>query len=194
MNGPNDFLQLIQSCRQRDPAAIAQLVQRYLPYVRAAVRRRLSSILRLRFDSMDFTQDVWHSFFRNALDDRQLLSEKHLIAYLSSMARNKVMEEYRHQMRQKTGLMRNVNNLSMADFPGREPTPSTGAMVDDEWERLTAGLSKRHRAMLAKLRQGNSYKDIAAEFGLSEKTLQRLVGRLFAREASPESNSHDSDC
>jgi DNA-directed RNA polymerase specialized sigma24 family protein len=97
-------------------------------------------------------------------------------------------------MSQKTGLLRNINHLSMEGFPGREPTPSTAAMVDDEWERLTAGLSKRHRAMLAKLRLGGTYEEIAAEFGLSEKTLQRLVGRLFAREESPESNSHDSDC
>src|ERR1700722_2718444 len=156
MDRQPDFLQLLDACRQRDPNATSELVRRYLPYVRIAVRRRLRGAMRTRFDSVDFAQDVWLSFFYSALDRKVLLSEETLISYLCEMARLKVFEEYKHQMRMKIGLDRNEHKTPITDIPGREQTPSTAALVDEEWDRLTAGLSKRHRAMLDKLRHGGN--------------------------------------
>jgi RNA polymerase sigma factor (sigma-70 family) len=194
MDRQQDFLRLLDACRERDPVATSELVRRYLPYVRIAVRRRLSGAMRTRFDSVDFAQDVWFSFFHTALDRKVLLSEETLISYLCEMARIKVFEEYKHQMRMKVGLNKNENLTPITELPGREQTPSTAAIVDEEWERLTAGLSKRHRAMLDKLRHGGNYREIAAEFGLSERTLQRLMSRVFGLDESPDRKSHDPDC
>ena len=192
MPGLNDFIVLRDACRRRDPAATAELVRRYLPHVRAAVRRRLAASMRIRFDSHDFAQDVWLSFFRVAVDREDLRDEGGLVAYLSEMARLKVAEEYRHQTTQKVGLARDVPFTPAVDPTGREPTPSQAAVADDEWERLTANLPDRERQMLQMLRDGHTHADTAATFQLSEKTVQRLVRRLLLRGAPPGAPRHDA--
>lgn len=185
MTRDDEFGRLLDACRKGDPAATAELVKRYLPYVRAAVRRRLATSLRVRFDSHDFAQDVWLSFFRTALDRRELGTEAALIAYLSQMARLKVAEEYRHQTTQKVGLTRDTPLDPTRPPTGRDPTPSAAAAAGDEWDRLTGGLPDQERAMLRMLRDGHTHAETAAAFGLSEKTIQRLVHRLLTRGEPP---------
>lgn len=185
MTGNDELLLLLDACRRKDPAATAELVRRYLPHVRTAVRRRLAADMRIRFDSQDFAQDVWLSFFRVAIDREDLRDEAVLVAYLSQMARFKVAEEYRHQTTQKVGLTRDAPLAQAGDQAGREPTPSAAAVAGDEWDRLTAGLSDREREMLRMLRDGHNHADTAAAFRLSEKTVQRLVRRILDRGASP---------
>lgn len=181
MRGQNEFLQLLEGCRRRDVVATAEFVDRYLPHVRSAVRRRLSGNLRARFDSQDFTQNVWLSFFRVAVDRLDVQDETALVAYLCQMARVRVVEEYRHQTTLKNDLSRAVSMEGLGEPPGREPTPSTAAIHDEEWRILIANLTVRERDMLAMLREGHTHADTAAALNLSEKTVQRLVRKVFSR-------------
>jgi RNA polymerase sigma factor (sigma-70 family) len=182
----DDFQLLLDACRRREPGAAAELVHRYLPHVQAAVRRWLGVGMRARFDSVDFAQDVWLSFFRAAIDRTDLGDEAALIGYLAQMAKLKVAAEHRHQATQKAGLGRESSLVEVAAAPtGREPTPSAAAQAGDEWERLTAGLPEREREMLRMLRDGHSHADAAAAYGLSEKTVQRLLRRVLGRGAAP---------
>lgn len=180
MPEPNEFEVLLEACRRGEPGALDVLARRYLPHVRTAVRSRLSAVLRARFDSHDFAQDVWASFFRITLDRLDLADESALVGYLSQMARLKVAEEYRHQTTRKVGLTRNTpldGDLELG-LTGRGHTPSAEVIATDQWERLTDGLSDRQRRMLAMLRDGATHVAVADEFGLSEKTVRRLVARL----------------
>ena len=59
--GIADFLQRIQA---GDEGAARELLQRFEAEVRLVVRRQLPRLLRSRFDSLDFLQSVWGSFFR----------------------------------------------------------------------------------------------------------------------------------
>lgn len=182
----DDFRTLLDACRRREPGAAAELVHRYLPHVQAAVRRRLVVGMRARFDSVDFAQDVWLSFFRTAIDRADIGDESSLIAYLSRMARLKVAEEHRHQTTQKVGLGRESSLVESEAAPtGREPTPSAAVLADDEWQRLTGRLPDRERQMLRMLRDGHTHADTAAAFGMSEKTVQRLLRRVLGRGAPP---------
>ncbi len=186
MSHPNDFQLLLAACRRREPGAVAELVHRYLPHVQAAVRRRLGTGMRTRFDTVDFAQEVWLSFFRTAIDRAELRDEASLIAYLTQMAKLKVVEEHRHQSTQKVGMGRESSLVETTAAPaGREPTPSAAAIADDEWQRLTARLPDREREMLRMLRDGHSHADTAAAFGLSEKTIQRLLRRVLGRDTGP---------
>lgn len=189
MTDHDEFRTLLRACRQRDSSAAAELVRRYLPHVRAAVRRRLAAGLRPRFDSHDFAQDVWLSFFHGAVDRLELQDETALIAYLSQMARLKVLEEYRHQTTRKVGRPRETPIEDAAPPAGREPTPSAVAVADDEWERLTGGLADREKQMLCMLRDGHTHSAVAAACGVAEKTIQRLVRRVqgHGSKASPSS-------
>src|SRR5664279_4008959 len=55
------FLARIQA---GDEEAARELLTRYEAEVRLVVRRQLPRLLRSRFDSLDFMQSVWGSFFR----------------------------------------------------------------------------------------------------------------------------------
>ena len=57
----SDFLKRIQA---GDEGAARELLQRFEAEVRLVVRRQLPRLLRSRFDSLDFLQSVWGSFFR----------------------------------------------------------------------------------------------------------------------------------
>lgn len=176
-----EVVQLIARCRRGDEAALAELVERYKPVVLRAVRTRLPPAMRGRFDSIDFTQDVWASFFRVSLGRAELADEPSLVAYLAQMARLKVAEEYRHQTTLKVGLGRERPLRASEELQDHAPSPSAEVIARDRWERLTAGLGEREKRMVAMVWEGHTHAAVADEFGLSVKTVQRLVARLTGR-------------
>ena len=58
-----EFALLMQSVREGSQEAARTLFERYGPHIRRVVRRKLHQKLRPQFDSVDFVQDVWASFF-----------------------------------------------------------------------------------------------------------------------------------
>src|SRR5688572_23874581 len=58
-----DFSTLMQCVREGSADATKELLDRYGPHVLRVVRRKLNRKLRPKFDSVDFVQDVWASFF-----------------------------------------------------------------------------------------------------------------------------------
>src|SRR4030088_3343486 len=60
-NELSEFLKRIQA---GDEGAARELLGRFEAEVRLVVRRQLPRLLRSRFDSLDFLQSVWGSFFR----------------------------------------------------------------------------------------------------------------------------------
>src|SRR3974390_3065013 len=88
-----DSLKRIQA---GDEEAARELLQRFEPEVRLVVRRQLPRLLRSRFDSLDFLQSVWGSFFRRMRDAPTAFEDsRHLVAFLARAAKNKVIDEYR---------------------------------------------------------------------------------------------------
>jgi RNA polymerase sigma factor (sigma-70 family) len=187
MNDTDAFHRLLAACRKNDAAAQAELVRRYLPSVLLAVRRRLERawIIRGRFDSMDFTQEVWYSFFRIAIDRHNFACENALIAYLCEMARLKILEQCRRETAEKRDIFRTDNEWDIEGAVSNEPSPSTAVKARDEWEQLMKGLPEQSRAILEMLRDGHSRAETAAAFGLSEKTLQRMLQRLHEQQKPP---------
>jgi len=86
----DDFHNLMQKIRQGSEDAAWQLVTRYGGALRQAVRRVLSARLRPKFDSADFVQIVWLSFFRVPAHRGQFDNPAALVAYLARMAQYKV--------------------------------------------------------------------------------------------------------
>ena len=58
-----DIYDLIARAKAGDETAIREFLSRFEPEVRMTVRGRLPRMLRTQFDSMDFVQAVWQSFF-----------------------------------------------------------------------------------------------------------------------------------
>src|SRR4051794_37316693 len=59
-----DVRAFLARIRAGDEEAARELLTRYEAQVRLVVRRQLPRLLRSRFDSLDFLQSVWRSFFR----------------------------------------------------------------------------------------------------------------------------------
>src|SRR5262245_40754352 len=94
------FRTLLREAQAGSEDAARELYDTYVQYIRKCVRHRLWRRLRSKFDSQDFVQQVWLSFFRDgSLPDFQTPAE--LLAYFKSMAENKVTFEARHRQMQR---------------------------------------------------------------------------------------------
>ena len=93
---PNDeeFNDLLRRARAGDNGAIRDFLLLFEQEVRTMVRSRLPRKLRTQFDSTDFVQAVWQSFFVDS-DSRDFDNVEHLRGFLFGMVRNKVSEQHR---------------------------------------------------------------------------------------------------
>src|SRR5882724_4971958 len=58
-----EFHDLMQKVLTGSQEAAQELFRDYEPYLLFAIRRKLDKRMRSKFDSADFAQDVWASFF-----------------------------------------------------------------------------------------------------------------------------------
>ena len=90
-----------------DEDAARELLTRYEAEVRLVVRRQLPRMLRSRFDSVDFLQSVWGSFFHRVRTvPTEFEDGRHLVAFLARAAKNKVIDEFRKAGSQKQDMRR----------------------------------------------------------------------------------------
>ncbi len=178
-----DFLKRIQ---EGDESAARELLQRFEPEVRLVVRRQLPRLLRSRFDSLDFLQSVWGSFFRRMRDaPTDFEDSRHLVAFLARAAKNKVIDEYRRAASLKNDMHREEPLWG----DGRRPkevaapidSPSEVAQAHEVLDRLHALLPEERRMMLELKAEGLSSKDIGDRLGVSERTVQRVLEELRRR-------------
>src|SRR6266850_4417898 len=95
------FRSLLAQVRQGSDDAARELYETYVKYVLKCVRHKLWHKMRSQFDSQDFVQQVWASFF----DERRRLPDfrtpEDLTNYLLAMTRNKVAEAGRRRQAKK---------------------------------------------------------------------------------------------
>jgi RNA polymerase sigma-70 factor (ECF subfamily) len=182
----NDFRGLMERVQSGSDEAARELFDRYSGHVARVVRRRLHPRLRTQYDSLDFLQAVWASFFTSPLH-RVLERPEDLVGYLSRMACNKIMDANRRRFGAQKADARRERSLAAPDGgPGpevsaRQPTPSQLAIAEESWEKLLKGQPPTLRRALEMLRQGHTYRDIADEVGLHPKALQRFLQKLMER-------------
>ena len=177
------FLQRIQS---GDDSAARELLQRYEPEVRLVVRRQLPRLLRSRFDSLDFLQSVWGSFFRRMRDaPTDFEDSRHLVAFLARAAKNKVIDEYRRA----ASLKQDMHREEPLWGDGRRPkevadpidSPSELAQAHEVLGRLRDLLPEERRSILELKAEGLSSREIGERLGISERTVQRVLEELRRR-------------
>ena len=182
----NEFQALLQRVRDGSQDAVQELVDEYGPHVLRVVRRKLNKKLRSKFDSIDFVQDVWKSFFTDPqhLDFQR---PEELLAFLVNMARNKVIEEFRQRLQTKKrgGDREHSLHGSAAGqaglVPAEQPTPSQCAVANEKWEQMLEGQPDHYQRILLLLRQGKEHEEIARMLGVNEKTVRRLIQKLAPR-------------
>ncbi|MBX6312061.1 MAG: sigma-70 family RNA polymerase sigma factor [Isosphaeraceae bacterium] len=179
------FLARIQA---GDEDAARELLRRYEPEVRLVVRRQLPRLLRSRFDSLDFLQSVWGSFFRRVRTSPTAFDDsRHLVAFLARAAKNKVIDEYRRAASQKQDMHREeplwTDDNRPRDLTGHDDTPSQVAEAHEALGRLRDLLPEDRRALLEWKAEGLSSREIGERLGISERTVQRVIEDLRRRVA-----------
>jgi RNA polymerase sigma factor (sigma-70 family) len=180
------FTELMNEVRSGSEVAAAKFLDLYGDHIHRAVRRRLNRVLRSKFDSQDFVQAVWVSFFRHRSQVARFERPEELVAFLTRVAGNKVIDECRRRMQTQKS---NVNReCSMDDeqqhgqtIAGREPPASQVAIAKEQWERITDGVPSHYRKILELRARGETQDGIARMLGVNEKTVRRVLRKLSSR-------------
>lgn len=184
--------------RAGDEEAARELLCRYEAQVRLVVRRQLPKLLRARFDSLDFLQSVWGSFFRRmGAGPSEFEEPRNLVAFLARAARNKVIDEYRRASSQgrDVRLEESLWEGSHAqDVRDGADTPSELAEAHETFGRLRDLIPEGRRTVLDLKAEGFTNHEIAGRLGISERTVRRVIEDLRRRTRLDEedvSDGHD---
>src|SRR6478672_13692675 len=103
---PRPFQELLREAQAGSEAAAKELYETYVSHVLRCVRNRMWHRLRSKFDSQDFVQQVWASFFvgDGRLPDFETPDD--LIAYLVRLAMKKGVMEGRRGRAARTDARR----------------------------------------------------------------------------------------
>jgi RNA polymerase sigma-70 factor (ECF subfamily) len=180
----SEFAELMQRIQAGSQDAAWELLEKYGPHVQRFVRRSLNPQMRSKFDSVDFMQVVWASFFREPERIRRLDSPQQLVGYLAAMARNKVGTEVRRGMLTgKRDLRREVSIDEPRESPhegltARDPTPSSVAMARERWTQLVDDQPEGVRKIVEMRFMGATFDEIAEELHIHERTARKAIQRL----------------
>ncbi len=161
--------------------------QAFSPAIRQVVHRHLHRRLRGKFDSTDFTQDAWTSFFANPDAHADLDGPESFVRIMKCIAMNKVSEVTRQRLEGQKFNVQQEHSLNSSFLNGAEdlaadqPTPSQIMMNEEEWQQFLKGQPPVHRRILTLLRKGKQPPEIATRLGLSSRTIYRLISRMLER-------------
>jgi RNA polymerase sigma factor (sigma-70 family) len=186
-----EFASLMDRVQRGEQQAAWELLESYGSHLQRYVRRYVSREMRTRFDSVDFVQVVWASFFREPEKLRRIASPADLMAYLAALARNKVFDEMRGMNAQKRDVRRDirldaVHDDDQRDLASRDPTPSAVAMFRERWNRLLGGQPTQVRRIVELRFAGATYNEIADELHIHERTARKAIERLVQGQPASE--------
>lgn len=173
--------QTVASASQGDRDAVAALLERFLPELRAFARLHMGPLAQLESSS-----DVVQSVCRRALeglDGFEYRGEAAFRKWLLVACTNRLRDKQRYWLRDKRDA-RAVEG-SVGDQVAEFRSPSGEVMRREELDRLQQALDRmpeEYRQVVTLSRLGGlSHAEIAAELGKSEGATRMLLHRALAR-------------
>jgi len=186
-----DLAEVLEAAHRGDQSAWEILFRECYPKFCRVVRRKLNPRLRSLFDSTDFASDVMKSLAAK-FGHLDFPSINSLLAFLTQVAEQKVIDEHRRQNAQKRAKSRETLNLDGAgdtgpvQFPSDDPTASQWLAQKEFYELLLSRLEdETERTIITLRRQGYSNPEIAERTGWNIRKVQRFLKHL-------EDSMHDS--
>ncbi len=179
------FDHFIQRIRAGDDRAAEELVRKFEPLIRRAVRVRINSPrLNRVFDSMDICQSVLASFFLRAASGAYDLAEPgQLVRLLVKMASNKLASRSRSELRQRRDIRR-VEDFAageLASIPDARPAPSELLAGRELLEQFRAGLTDEERQLATLRGEGLDWSEVAKRVGGKPHARRVQLARGVAR-------------
>jgi RNA polymerase sigma factor (sigma-70 family) len=183
MSDELSFRDLIGRVRRGDEQAASELVRRYEPAIRRAVRFRLTDPrLRRTCDSMDVCQSVLLSFFvRAASGQYDLDTPDQLLRLLTTMARNKLLNQTRqeHAARRDNRMLN--DDIDDHDLVSGSPGPQQQVEARELLAEVHRRLSGDELKLVDLRNQGHDWASIAELVGGSPAALRQKLHRALAR-------------
>lgn len=179
-----ELQQLLQQVIDGSEDAARKLFDKYRDYLLFLIRQRLNKKLRARFDSIDIAQDVWASFFSKPLEKRAFQTPEQLIAFLAVMAKNKVNDATKLGILAKKRAgdreqsMDDSHRFDKHSLVGPDATPSHIVMSREEWTQFLGKQPPVYRQIFLLMRDGKTNTEIAAELGINDRLIRRVMSRL----------------
>jgi RNA polymerase sigma-70 factor (ECF subfamily) len=170
--------------RADDERAARELVDRYLDRLVALARRRLSQRLQGRVDPEDVVQSVFRTFFCRAREGKfEIKDQDDLCKLLMRITVHKVLKQVEHHMAGKRDphLETEQGNRSLErlnELLAHEPSPEAEVFFVDQLTHLLNQLRPQERKILEMRLQGYSNDEIAAELGIYDRKIRRVIERI----------------
>lgn len=177
------FTDLMSRARKGDEQAALALVQEYEPEIRRAARLRLTDPkLRRIVDSIDICQSVFGRFFRSAAEGSfELESPAQLLLLLTTMTRNRVIDEHRRQTTAKRANLEFNESVDPEQLIVDSPGPRTAAAARELLEEVRSRMTPLELAVADLRGAGRSWEEIAGELNESAEKLRKLLERALER-------------
>jgi RNA polymerase sigma-70 factor (ECF subfamily) len=185
MSEDDSFRDLLRRVRARDEEAAAELVRRYEPAIRLAVRVRLGDPhLRRLFDSLDICQSVLANFFVRAVSGQfELDRAEQLVNLLVTMARNRLVNEALKQKAARRDQRRIEPGANADDVAAPAPSPSQVVANQELLHEVRRRLSEQERYVADQRALGRGWAEIAAEIGETPDAVRMRFTRALDRVA-----------
>jgi RNA polymerase sigma-70 factor (ECF subfamily) len=184
MTGGNALQILLERVRSGDQQAATELVRRYEPALRRAVRLRLRDRhLRRRLDSSDVCQSVLVRFLRRVADGAyNLNTPEDILKLLATMARNQVVNEALHQQAAKRDYRRQADSRETnGEVAARGSSPSQHVAADELLSKARELISPAEWRLLELRKEGREWAEIALVLGGTPEGLRKQLARAIAR-------------
>ncbi|MCA9009225.1 MAG: hypothetical protein KDB01_05730 [Planctomycetaceae bacterium] len=178
------FQELIQRVRERDEDAARELTLRYEKAIRRVVRIHLRDPrMRRVVDSMDVCQSVLTSFFvRTALGEYELNTPEQLISLLTTITKNKVVNQV-HRLQAQRRDIRRDSELGSGSFGvlDRSPNPADEVSAKEILEKVRSGLDASERYLAEQRGLGRTWPELAEQLGATDVALRKKLTRALDR-------------
>jgi RNA polymerase sigma factor (sigma-70 family) len=187
MSGPDarvDLASILEAAHRGDQSAWDALFRECYPKVRRVVRRKLNRSMRSLYDSTDFASDVMKSLAAN-FGHLEFPSIDSLLAFLSQVAEQKVIDEYRRRHTLKRDVTRerpiltSGTDVAPVQLKSDDPTASQLAQANEVHELLLSRVDETERTIIELKQQGYSNADIAEHTGWNIRRVQRFLKDLL---------------
>jgi RNA polymerase sigma-70 factor (ECF subfamily) len=186
--GTRTFRGLLDEVRNGSQDAAWELVETYGPHVHRYVRRVMHRSLRSKFDSLDFVQIMWASLFREPGNLARFDQPEEFIAYLVTLAKNKVFTELRRRTTSGYDIGREQqyphDNVAMVDVRQQPPTPSAVAIAKERWVHLVSNQNQTVQSVVTLRLRGDTFGEIADKLQIHERTARKAIAQLTGDEES----------
>jgi RNA polymerase sigma factor (sigma-70 family) len=180
---PDALASLLQRIREGDDIAALQFVKHYEKDILREIRMQLTDPrLTQVFSPSDVCQGVLISFFvRFRSGELDIKDEKHLLAWLKTVATNKVKKLARHEKRQKRDVRRRdpLDSQNLRILLQGKGGMSSFLAAKELLEEILKRLPPELREAAEKRGQGHTWKEIGEALNLGEDAIRQRFNRAL---------------